>query len=159
MRTVTIEKTLYKFEELSDTAKDAAKWYLNDEHFWGGDAIASLKAFAGQFGAKVTAYNYSPFGSADIETDATPANFRGFTLKQARALPEYPTGYCLDYSLRDVFIREFKRTGDAFAAFVEAMDTGIREARDDWEGQFGDDYMTEHCEANEYEFYAEGVMP
>jgi hypothetical protein len=158
MRIETIQREVFTFAELSDDAKYAAKRHLNDEHFWGADSIASLEAFAAHFGVKVKNYNYGPWASADIETDAENANFRGFKLKDARALPDYPTDYCLDYSLREVFIREFERKGDALAAFVEAMEEGIREARADWEGQFDDDYMADHCDANGYEFTSKGAL-
>lgn len=157
MRTITKEVQLYKYEELSDTAKERVKeWRNQDGHAWGDESIASLKAFAAQFGVKVTDLCYSPWGNADISTDATPANFRGFTLTQARALPEYLTGYYLDATLYGVFVREFEQTGDAFHAFNKAMDAGIKEARDDWEYQFSDEYMQDACDANEYEFTADG---
>lgn len=157
MRTITQEVQLYKYDELSDAAKERVKEWLNsDSHNWGAESRASLDAFAAQFGAKVTEWEYGPWDVADISTDATPANFRGFTLAQARALPECPTGYCMDCTLREVFIREFERTGNAFAAFNEAMDAGIKEARADWEYQYNDDAMRETCEANEYKFTADG---
>lgn len=156
MRTITQQVTLYTYAELSDTAKERVKQWLNTEHNWGPDSIASLEAFAAQFGAKVTNYEYGPWSNANIETNATPANFRGFTLVQARALPEYPTGYCMDATLHEVFLREFERTGNAHAAFNDAMAAGIKEARADWEDQYSDESMRDMCEANSYEFDAEG---
>lgn len=158
MRTIQHEVTLYKYPELSEDAQDRVKQWLNSDCFWGDDNIASIKAFAAQFGVKITDYSYSPFDNADISTDASPLNFRGFTLKQARALPEYPTGYCSDYALREIFIKSFERTGDACAAFIEAMDAGIKEARADWESQYEDDAMSEMCESNDYEFTEEGEI-
>lgn len=157
MRTITKEIQLYTYAELSDTAKERVKEWLNSAgHNWGADSIASLEAFAAQFGATVTDWSYSPWGNADISTNASPANFRGFTLAQARTLPEYPTGYCMDCTLREVFIKEFERTGNAFAAFNEAMDAGIKEARADWAYQYADEAMQDACEANGYEFTADG---
>lgn len=157
MRTIRKEVTLYKYEELSDTAKERVKEWCNQSgHIWGAESVESFEAFAAQFGAKVTGWEYGAFAMANISTDATPANFRGFTLAQARTSPEYLTGYCLDGTLREVFVREFKRTGDAFAAFNEAMDAGIKEVRADWEHQFSDEYMQDVCDVNEYEFTADG---
>lgn len=157
MRTITKEIQLYTYAELSDDAKERVKEWLNSNgHNWSAESMASLKAFAAQFGAKVTDWEYGPWGNADISTNATPANFRGFTLARARALPDFPTGYCMDCTLREVFLREFERTGNAFAAFNEAMDAGIKEARADWEYQYDDEAMREACEANEYEFTSDG---
>jgi len=153
-----IQTPVFKFEELSEDAQQAATTYLMEEHFWGGDALDSLRAFCKHFGVTLTGWNYGPFDCAEVETDATASNFRGLSLKQARALPEYPTGYCLDCSLREYFIKEFERTGDAFAAFNHAMDEGIKEMRDDWEEQFKPEYVQEHCVANGYEFEEDGTL-
>lgn len=153
-----IQTPVYKFEELSDKAKERATNKLMGEHFWGRDSIASLDAFAGQFGVKVTSWSYAPFGDADIETNAEKSHFRGVTLKKAKGLPEFTTGYCLDCTLREVFIKEFERTGEALQAFNEAMDAGIKEARDDWGAQYSLEYMQDHCEANNYEFTEDGEL-
>ena len=153
-----IQTPVLKFEELSDKAKERATNTLMDGYFWGEDSLASLEAFASQFGVKVMNYSYAPFGNADIETNAENSHFRGLTLKKAKELPEYPTGYCLDHSLREVFIKEFERTGDALQAFNEAMDAGIKEARDDGEAQYSEENMQDHCEANNYEFTENGEI-
>lgn len=153
-----IQTPVFTFSELSETAKERATSNLNDEHFWKDDGIASLEAFAGHFKVKITEWEYGPFSRAEITTNAENSNFRGFTIKQARALPEYPTGYCLDLSLREVFIKEFERAGDALQAFNEAMDAGIKEMREDWEAQYSEEYMQDHCEANNYEFDSNGNL-
>lgn len=158
MRTITTEQHIYTWPELNEKAKERAAQYINSEHFWADESIASLDAFAAQFGVKVISWSYSPWGNADIETNATPAHFRGVTLAQAHNLPESFTGYCMDYTLREVFIKAFERTGDAHAAFVEAMDAGIKEARADWEAQYEESAIADHCEANGYEFTEEGKM-
>lgn len=152
------EQTIYTFDELSDNAKEHARQSLNSEHFWSAEYIQSLKAFAAQFGIKVTGYQYGPWDRAEIETDVEPRHFRGFKLKDAFALPEWQTGYCLDVTLRETFINEFKRHGDVLRAFNEAMDTGIKECRSDWESQFEDEYILDHCTANGYEFDLHGNL-
>jgi hypothetical protein len=153
-----IEKPIYTFDELNDKAKERVKQFLMSDHLWGNEYIESLKAFANQFGVQVLNWNYGPWSSAEVKTDATPQHFRGFTLKAARLLPEYPTGYCADYILRDTFINEFVWHFDAFRAFNTAMDAGIKEARADWESQFNDDYVLDHCTANGYEFDEKGNL-
>jgi len=158
MRAITTETNVYTWGELSDAAKEHAAQIINQDHFWQADVIASLEVFAGQFGVEVKSWSYGPWGHADIETDATPSHFRGLTLAQARTLPEYPTGYCMDCTLRDVFLREFEKSGNAHVAFIKAMDAGIREARADWENQYTEERMADVCEANGYEFTEEGAL-
>lgn len=150
--------TVYTFSELSDDSKQRASDYINSEYFSGDDGLASLRAFTDYFGAKVTNYEYGAWSYCDISTDAEPSNFRGLTLKKARQMPEFLTGYCLDCELRDWFIKEFERTGDAFAAFIDAMDNGIRWMGKDWEDQCSEEATAEHCEANGYEFYENGGL-
>jgi len=158
MRTITTQTDVYKWDELSDTAKERAAQFINDEHFWCRESIDSLEAFAAHFGVKVTSWSYSPWGPVNIYTNATPAHFRGFTFSQACALPEYPTGYYMDSVLYNVFTKEFEHSGNAHAAFIEAMDAGIKEARADWEAQYDDYCMRDHCEANGYEFTINGAI-
>lgn len=153
-----VQKPIYKFEELSEKAKARATSYLNDEHFWGADSIASLEAFSKYFNVKITSWNYAPFGHAEIETDVTNNTFRGFKLDKARAIPENLTGYYMDYGLREVFIKYFEKTGAAKSAFIEAMENGIKSVRDDWESQYSEEYVQDHCNANEYEFDEDGGL-
>ena len=66
--------------------------------------MGSVKAFAAQFGVKLKNWELVTHGHSFIDTDAETSNFRGFTLKMAKELPEFPTGYCLDCTLRETFI-------------------------------------------------------
>src|SRR5512137_2541963 len=61
-----IQKPVFKFEELSDSAKEHATSLLMDEHFWGSDSRASLRAFCKHFSVTLTGWNYSPFGYAEV---------------------------------------------------------------------------------------------
>ena len=158
MRTLTTKTQVFQWSELSEEAKKRAALDLNQYYFWELESIKSLEAFAAQFGVTIKNWACEPFSRAEIEVDATPANFRGFTLAQARSLPEWPTGYYLDEVLRKTFICEFERTRDAFSAFNDAMHTGITYMRDDWEAQYEDDYMRDHCDSNSYEFTKEGRL-
>lgn len=155
MKLKTIET--YAFNELSDDAKgNARQWVLSSGYAWTDESMASIDAFCNLFGVKTTQYELGTYGRSFIDTDATSSNFRGFTLKQARALPEYPTGYCLDETLRLEFIKEFERTGDAKVAFDHAIHAAVKDIISDWEAQESDEYLTEHCEANDYQFDQHG---
>jgi len=67
-----IEKPVYTFDELNDKAKERAKQFLMSDHLWGNEYIESLKTFANQFGVEVIKWNYGPWSTAEVETDATP---------------------------------------------------------------------------------------
>lgn len=149
---------VYSYAELSEDAKDTAKNYINSEHFWGAECIDSIKSFASQFKVMILSYKYGAFDIAEISHNAENSNFRRFTLKDAEKLPEYPTGYYLDYNIREKFISEFKRTGNARIAFDNAMDYAIKECRSEWESQFDDGIMADYCELNDYEFTANGKL-
>jgi hypothetical protein len=56
------------------------------------------------------------------------------------------------------FIREFERTGNALAAFNEAIESGIRLMLADMEAQLSDEYVRDTCEANGYLFTERGVL-
>jgi hypothetical protein len=56
------------------------------------------------------------------------------------------------------FYDEFKRTGNAYAAFVEAIDQAFRDWRNDLEAQLEDEAVDENILCNEYEFTEDGGM-
>ena len=114
MQTITIQG--YDFAELSESAKTNAANTLFCEHFWGAESIESIRSFCAHFGVTLTDYSYDTC-SYNYTTDASNASFRGYTLKQAKVLPEWPTGYCMDCTLRENFISWFEKTGNALAAF------------------------------------------
>ena len=106
MQTITIQG--YDFAELSESAKTNAANTLFCEHFWGAESIESIRSFCAHFGVTLTDYSYDTC-SYNYTTDASNASFRGYTLKQAKVLPEWPTGYCMDCTLRENFISWFEK--------------------------------------------------
>lgn len=154
----TIEKTIYQFEELSESAKENARsWYRNGmEWFWCEESIASIKAFCDAF--NVTLRDYSVDSCMfDYSADFSNENFRGVKLRDAmKWRNETPTGYCLDCTLWITFADEFKRHGNAMAAFDAALYAGFRAWRDDLEYQESDDCIDENIAINEYEFDENG---
>ena len=64
MRTETIN--IYKFDELTDDAKDKAwEWWRDGiEYYWWNDAESSIKAFCDHFRVTIKDYSIGPFESS-----------------------------------------------------------------------------------------------
>jgi len=153
----TIETTIYTFDELSDEAKERAISQHRQcvEYPWFSECLESLKAFCDEFGVKVTDYTLSDCYRASISTDATSKHFRGVKLSgfDREAMP---TGFCFDCDLRYTFHDEFKRTGDAFYAFNDALQAFLISVKRDIEWNYSDEAITELIQINVYEFTEEG---
>jgi hypothetical protein len=155
MKTATVN--IYKFEELSDDAKEKARqWWRTDlDYPWHDESLASIKTFCEFFGVKLTDWSIGAFTYYNYKTDATNENFRGLKLKNFNR-DNMPTGYCLDCDLWMTFYDEFKRTGDAKYAFIAALDAAFKAWRKDIEYQYSDEATDESIIMNEYEFFENG---
>lgn len=155
MQTVTLN--LYTIDELDDKAKEAARewWRSTGELFWCEEAKDSITTFCERFGVTLKEWSVGPYAPYHFATDAEQRHFRGVKLSDFTR-DHMPTGYCVDCALWQTFYDEFKRTGDAKAAFVEALHEGFKDWRNDMEGQLEDDYIDEHLSANLYQFTADG---
>lgn len=156
MRTATIN--VHKFDELSDAAKETAReWWRNGlDYPWTDEAMNSVYHFVRDIGGTdVSDYRIDPCGYSYIDTNATSQNFRGLKLKDVDR-NKMPTGYCTDCALYQTFYDEFKRTGDAFYAFKEALDAAVNEIRADIEYQYSDECVDEMLAINGYEFTEDG---
>lgn len=154
----TIKTTIYKFDELSDKAKERAREYFrtNFDPAWNDESRNSIYTFCARFDV-TPEFSIGPFYPLDYSHDATNENFRGLKISQFKR--DYmPTGYCLDCDLWMSFYDEFKRTGSSKIAFDHALYMGFKAWRDDLEGQLSDEYIGEMLEANEYEFTEEGDL-
>ncbi len=152
-----MEITIYTFDELSDEAKERAIQQHRQcvEYPWFSECLDSLKTFCSEFGVKVTDYYLSDCYRASISTDATPKHFRGVKLSGFNR-EAMPTGFCFDSDLRYTFHDEFKRTGDAFYAFNDALQTFLISVKKDIEWHYSDEEVTELIQINGYEFTEEG---
>lgn len=159
MKQVTLN--LYKFDELSDSAKDVAReWWRNglgNDYFWWNDSEASIKAFCDHFGVTIKDYSIGAFQPSWLETNAENSHFRGVKLKSIKR-DAMPTGYCLDCALWQTFYDEFKRTGDALYAFNEAIEAAVSEIKADIEYQYSDESVDEMLAMNEYDFTENGKL-
>lgn len=155
----TIEKTVFTFDELSDEAKEKAReWYRSTGEFpWSEEYKASINAFVDHFGAGLKDWNIGPWYPLEYKVEFDNSNFRGVKLSQFTG-EETPTGFCADWALWGTFYEEFKRTGNAMRAFDEAVHSGFKAWRDDWEHSLSDEAVDESIRANEYEFYENGEI-
>ncbi len=157
MRTIEIE--IFKYSELSDSAKTTAReWFSRGGYSWIDENIDSIRAFCDHFGVRLGDYSLSPYAHSYIETNADNSNFRGYTLKQSEKEKGLtPTGYCLDCDLFETMHERMKETGCALTAFNDAIESGKRGIIADMKYQDSDEYISEMMEANDYEFNADGT--
>ena len=141
-----IETEAYTFDELSDDAKENAKIELASEYFWENEATNSLYAFTEEIGIKITDYSmdWCAYGCINIEWEwIDKIHTNDITVEQF-------TGYCMDFPL----IEEWNDTKDV----AKAIGAWVNDCQKDYEYQQTDEFMIEHCEANEYEFTKEGKL-
>ena len=157
MRTETIE--VYKFDELSDDAKEKARdwWRFREDFFGCEDGLDSIKTFCNHFGVRLKTWNVAPYANPDYSAEYFNSHFRGMKLKDFKR-DHMPTGYCLDCDLWITFYDQFKTTGSAKKAFDDALWKGFIALRNDMESQLSDEYIDEHLIINEYEFTEDGKL-
>ncbi len=154
----TIQIDVFTFDELSDDAKEKARdWWRADcdPLAWCDESRQSIEAFCDHFGVKLESWEVRPYATPNYSTDAGNRHFRGVRLSQIDR-DAMPTGYCLDATLWMTFYDEFKKTGNARAAFDLALWEAFREWRDDMEYQLSDECVDDLLIANGYRFEESG---
>lgn len=158
MRTVSV--SVYKFEELSESAKAYAIEKEREiyEYPWSDNWKQSIEAFCGHFGIVLKNWGVGPWNPTYYKlSDYDNSNFRGLKLSQFNR-DHMPTGYYGDCTLWQTFYDEFKRTTDAKHAFEKAVRAGFYTWRADWEDSLEDEQISEFLTLNEYEFTEDGVI-
>lgn len=151
---------VYSFDELSDSAKSQVLAYFGErvDYPYFSDALDSIKAFVKHFHGDII--NYSIGGEvfrSYVKTTVDRSYFRGVKLKDID--PAYnPTGYCLDLTLWGTMKEEFTKTGDAFYAYQQAIESALADIASDVEYQYSAEALIEMIEANEYEFTEDGEI-
>lgn len=141
-----IETEVYEFHELSEQAKENAKYELMSEYFWHEEAIESLYAFAEEIGIKIIDYGICWLNDTNNFVD-----WEWIFVEHKNTIDKDDlTGYIMDYPL----IKTWNRTKDV----DDAICSWLYNCHQDYIFQFTDEYMIEHCEANEYEFTKEGTL-
>jgi len=152
-----VEVSVYKFEELSDSAKDNARaWFREGNDYpWWDDSLGSIKAFCKELGVEIKDYQVGMWGHSYLDTNAKNHHFRGRKLKDVKR-DQNPTGYCLDCTLWETFHDTWKETGDPLGAFKDAIHEAVRDIVKDMEYQDSDEVVDEMLIMNEYEFDEDG---
>lgn len=177
----TIETTLYRFDELSDSAKDRARenfrrsGYLDDIDQWNWqEASASRKAFLDEFRADLRSGHYqsesvhvSPkYDQVDgaIGEISYVRLWKYLQANHADCISKIGhcqfTGVCWDENLLDgiaEFMRKPYRTD--FESLLYSCCEDLRNAvENESEYQYSDEAIDESIRANEYEFTNQGEI-
>ena len=141
-----IETEAYTFDELSDDAKENAKIELVSEYFWADEAMNSLYAFAEEIGINITecSISWCGYGSMNVEWEWINK------IHTNDIAVDTLTGYCADF----VLIDKWNDTKDV----AKTIDAWLNDCRKDFEHQQTDEFVSEHCWANKYEFTKEGKL-
>ena len=183
MRTETIE--IFKFSELSDTAKDRARdWFRSDGDAWGwaSEWIASARAFENIAPIKIRGWDMdrrqvwiewigpdyaSRYDHSDAIAELTGSrawkwltNNNWFTWARAEREGECSlTGFCADCTFADA-LKEYEnhpaRVPALKQVFYEMAQSWVSAAQDDCDHANSDEAVSEMIEWNEYEFDENG---
>lgn len=155
MRSVTKTFKVYKYSEASDELKEKIKDNFRASGCYGDwiidERINSLKAFAKVLG-----------GTLDYSISLVP--HRGEYIKMSNI--SNPTSW---YDLEQLGYKDCPLTGvcydddlihDAleFNSIQKALNKFLKSIHQEYESMFDDEYLAEHCEANEYEFTEDGKL-
>lgn len=172
MRLISVP--VYRFDELSDKAKDRAKQdyaalfgYVHED-----EAVASLKALAEHFDGKVarwsfdffaTSHSYAEFDMPELEESeiAERLNALGdYDPETLKGLGDCKlTGWCYDEDAIDGFRKAYHEGERDLGALMQAaFKSWIKSCQADCEDFYENDQFSEHCEANEYEFMEDGSI-
>lgn len=151
-----VELQIFQFHELDEQAKDKAReWHRsNIDYPWYDEAKDSLKAFCDHFRVTVRDWALGDMRGY-VKTDAEQRHFRGIKLSE-QDRDAMPTGLWLDCDLFMHFYDEFKRTGDAKAAFDDALHNFVKAVANDVEYFYSKESVDEHIETNMWTFTKEG---
>lgn len=154
-----VEVEVYSFDELDDKAKERARNWFRDglEYPWFSDCKTSITTFVEHFGGCVLDYELGGNCRGFIKTNVTHENFRGLKLKDFKQ-DHMPTGYCLDCSLWGTFHQLWKRTGDPFYAYREALEAAVLDIEADIDYHFSDECIDEMLTFNHYRFTVNGKV-
>jgi hypothetical protein len=151
---------VYSFDELTDSVKGQVLAHFGERvnYPWFSDALDSIKAFVKHFHGDIMDYSIGgEVYRSYVKTTVDRSYFRGVKLKDID--PDYnPTGYCLDCTLWGTMKEEFTKTGDAFYAYQQAIESALADIASDVEYQYSAEALIEMIEANQYEFTEDGEI-
>ncbi len=168
-------QTLYRFDELSETAKEHAKQREAEAigYNWGDDAIESMKELAKHFGGKMRRWEIDWFASSYSSAEFEMPDDWDFKRIETELmeLGEYNpqtlrgngdcklTGMCADEDAIDGFRAAFISGELDLGQLMQAgFDTWLKACQADCEAQYSDEVFSENCEANDYWFDESGEL-
>lgn len=173
MKQITLNT--YSFSELSDSAKEHAK-YDHAAIFgyaWESEAMESIKALAAHFDGKMTNWDIDFFNSSyssakfDMPDDMTKSEVKARLLK----LGSYNkrtnkgngdcvlTGVCHDEDAIDGFrIAFFNGETDLNSLMQAAFKTWLKACHADCEDQYTDATFTDYSDSNELQYFENGKI-
>ena len=171
MRDVTIK--VYKYAELSAKARDSVRYEYQSQvgYIHEDEALASLSKLAEHFGGTLFDFDISWSNSRhssakfNMPEDMGESNIKA-SLDQLGAYNDKTllgagecklTGICFDEDAIDGFRKAFfAGERDLGVLMHAAFDTWLKACQEDYKDFYSDQMFADHCEANEYEFYADG---
>lgn len=155
-----ISKTVYNFDELTDSAKEKARQWWRQSGYdpaWCDESRESIEVFCAQFGIRLRDLSICTYRGVSYRfSEFDNGHFRGKRLRDFTR-ENYPTGYCLDADLSVAFFDTFKATGDAKRAFLTAVQAGFAAWLVDLEWQESDEHIDDLLTANGFEFDEKGA--
>ena len=141
----TIEVSVYRYDELNDKAQENVKHTLCTEYLDSYDAIETFKKFADEIGIKIFDYSidWANANRSYVKWEKTHYHHTMF-------IKEDLYGSWLDYPLT----KTWNKTKDV----EECISEFLSEIEKDYWSQFEDEYVTDMCDANDYEFTVQGEL-
>ena len=158
MKQITINA--YSFNELSDKAKDKARYYYceNINYFWGSEHLEGVKRFLSLFNIVLVNWAYDEY-HADFETDINDCKFQGLSKKRVNDLiKSFNVSYCTDETLVTAFNESYSQHGSIKLAIEEALRQSEINLKNDIAYHYTDESMQDYFEANEYFFTQDGKI-
>ena len=141
----TIEVSVYRYDELNDKAQENVKHTLCTEYLDSYDAIETLKKFADEIGIKIFDYSidWANANRSYVKWEKTHYHHTMF-------IKEDLYGTWMDYHLT--------KTWNKTKSVTQCISKFLSEIEKDYWLQFEDEYVTDMCDANDYEFTVQGEL-
>tara|TARA_R100001369_G_C3276009_1_gene161021 strand:+ start:354 stop:788 length:435 start_codon:yes stop_codon:yes gene_type:complete len=141
----TIEVSVYRYDDLNDKAQENVKHTLCTEYLDSYDAIETLNRFADEIGIKIFDYSidWANANRSYVKWEKTHYYHTMF-------IKEDLYGSWMDYPLT----KTWNKTKDV----EECISEFLSEIEKDYWNQFKEEYVTDMCDANDYEFTEQGEL-
>lgn len=169
-----VPRTIYRFSELSEKAKDRAKqeYAAIGGYHWSDDAMKSIKSLAEHFGGKLKDYNIDWFDTMPSDAKfVMPDMDKDEIAENLKVLGEFDpatgkghgdcklTGACHDEDAIDGFRIAFRGgESDLTRLMNAAFKSWLKAGQSECEAQYENDTFSEMSDANDYEYDVNGEL-